>query len=185
MQVLVTFRHMDPSEALKNLATEKVMRIKKYLDGASDAHVVFSVDKYMHKAEVTIPFQGIMIHAEEVSADMYHSVDRAVDKMEKQVKRYRNKLLKHRSREGIKRKIYLKTLEQVTAQDTETVSDLPPTIVEAKDLEVRPMMLDEAVMNMDLMNNDVLVFLNSKTDHVNVLYRKADHKYGLIETHSA
>lgn len=177
MQVLVTFRHMDSSEALKNLAIEKVMRVQKYLDGASDAHVVLGVDKYMHKAEVMIPFQGILIRGEETSGDMYNSIDRAVDKMEKQVKRYRDKLSNHRPREGASRKVQMKTLEQAT--------DLPPHIVKIQEVDARPMMLDEAVMHMDLMNDDVLVFLNSKTDHVNVLYRKSGHKYGLIETHSS
>ncbi len=183
MQVLVTFRHMDSTEALKKHAIEKIDRLKKFLDNASDAHVVLSVDKLSHKAEITIPCFGVTVRGEEISGDMYNSIDRAVEKIDRQVKRYRSKLIKNRPRDGAKRKIRMETLEPVSDIDANTVSDIPPTIIETKEVDARPMMLDEAVMHMDLMDDDILVFLNTKTDHVNILYRKRGNKYGLIETH--
>ncbi len=182
MQISVTFRHMDSSDALRDHATDKTSRIKKYFDEPTEAHVVLSIERYLYKAEVNISAHGMMICAKEISSDMYNSIDRAIDKVEKQVKKYRDRIVKLRPKSGAKLKMRFQLLEG--AEDTEqTGSALPPTIIEAKDFEARPMMLDEAVMQMDLLNNDILVFLNVKTDQINVLYRKNGNKYGLIETH--
>jgi putative sigma-54 modulation protein len=112
---------------------------------------------------------------------MYNSIDRAMEKIEKQVRRYRDKLIKLRPKDGVKMKMRFKLLEAAQDVDLETAPDLPPTIIETKEFQARPMLLDEAVMQMDLLHNDVLVFLNAKTDQVNVLYRKKSNKYGLIE----
>jgi putative sigma-54 modulation protein len=184
MQVSVTFRHMDASDPLKKHAIEKVAHIKKYLDDAADAHVVLSIDRYMHKADVNLSSNGLMIRGEDTSGDMYNSIDRAIEKIERQVKRYRHKLTTHRPREGARLKIQLKKLEGQENHDSEIASGLSPNIVETKELQARPMMLDEAVMQMDLLHNDVLVFVNSKTDQINVLYRKKGNQYGLIETNA-
>lgn len=183
MQVSVTFRHMDASDPLKKHALERVDHIKKYLSDAADAHVVLSVDRYMHKADVNLSANGLMIRGEESSGDMYNSIDRAIEKIERQVKRYRNKMSTHRPREGAKLKLRFKRLEH--DHQPEQTSDLPPNVVETKEIEARPMMLDEAVMQLDLLHNDILVFINSKTDQINVLYRKQGNQYGLIETNAA
>lgn len=182
MQTSVTFRHMGASDALKDHAIEKVNRLSKCLDDKGDAHVVLSTERYLHKAEVNINAHGLIICAKEVSSDMYNSIDRAMEKIEKQIKRYRTRLSKARPQNGSKLKMQFKLLEANGDLDQETASEIPPTIVETKDFQARPMMLDEAVMQMDLLHNDILVFLNVKTDQINVLYRKKGNKYGLIET---
>lgn len=183
MQVSVTFRHMNASDALKDHAMEKASRINKYFDQASEANVVLSTERYSHKAEVTILAHGIVICGKEASTDMYNSIDRAVEKIEKQVKRYRNKIVSLRPKEGAKLKMRFKLLESAGEVDQDIASELPPTIVETREFQARPMMIDEAVMQMDLLHNDILVFLNAKTDEINVLYRKHGNKYGLIEAH--
>lgn len=181
MQTSVTFRHMDPSEALKEHALEKSARLTKYFDAAVEAHVVLTMERKLHKAEVNIMAGGMPICGKELSTDMYNSIDRAMEKIERQVRRYRDKINTLRPRDGAKMKMRFKLLEAVADDDQETASELPPTIIEAKEFQARPMMLDEAVMQMDLLHNDILVFLNSKTDQLNVLYRKNSNKYGLIE----
>jgi putative sigma-54 modulation protein len=183
MQTSVTFRHMDASDALKHHAIEKTIRMGKYFDEA-DVHVVLSSERYLHKAEVNINAHGVVICANEVSSDMYNSIDRSMEKIEKQVKRYKDKLVKLKPKEGAKLKMHFKLLEASTDTDLDKSPDLPPTIIESKEFQVRPMMLEEAVMHMDLLDNDILVFLNPRTDHVNILYRKKGNKYGLIETNS-
>jgi putative sigma-54 modulation protein len=184
MQISVTFRHMDASDALKDQATERVAKLTKYFDSTADAHVVFSAEKYLHVAEVNIAFHGMMMRGKETSGDMYNSLLRAIDKIETQVKRYRNRIATLRPKTGAKMKMHFKLLEGSDA-DLETASDIPPTIIETKEFQALPMMLDEAVMQMDLLHNDILVFINAKTDHVNVLYRKKGNKYGLIETNNS
>lgn len=173
---------MNASDALKAHAVEKVERLGKYLDDKADAHVVLCTERYLHKAEVNINAHGLIICSKEVSSDMYNSIDRAMEKIEKQVKRYRTKLLKARPQDGSRLKMQFKLLEASGDTEQDHVSDLPPTIIETKEFQARPMMLDEAVMQMDLLHNEILVFLNAKTDQINVLYRKKGNKYGLIET---
>ena len=184
MQVSVTFRHMEPSEALKEFAAEKVTRIEKYIHTPTDAHIVLSVEKYMHKADITIKAHGFMMRGKEKSEDMYASIDRAVDKIERQVKRYKNKISNHKPRQGAAAKVTLNYLE-AQRDPTETASadaadTLPPQIVETKEIHAHPMTVDDAVMQMDLMHNDFLVFVNTKDGGMNVLYRR-EGGYGLIE----
>jgi putative sigma-54 modulation protein len=183
MQTSVTFRHMDASAALKEHALDRSSRLKKYFDEAAEAHVVLTLERYLHKAEINIMAAGLAICGKEASSDMYNSIDRAMEKIEKQVRRYRDKLLRPRPRDGgTKVKMRYKLLEASGDENLDMASDLPPMIIETKEFQARPMMLDEAVMQMDLLHNDILIFLNAKTDQLNVLYRKQSNKYGLIET---
>lgn len=182
MQTSVTFRHMDASDALRNHAVEKINRMTKYFNEPAEAHVVLSANKFHHRAEVNILAHGMTICGKETSNDMYHSIDRSLEKIEKQVKKYRDKLNSQRPKSGVKMKMRFKLLEGASSTAIDEISELPPTIVETKEFIARPMMLDEAVMQMDLLHNDILVFLNVKSDQINILYRKKDSKYGLIET---
>ena len=182
MQTSVTFRHMNSSDALKDHALDKTSRLAKYFDDTADVHVVLSTEKYLHKAEVNIGVHGMMICGKEISSDMYNSIDRAMEKIEKQIKKYRSRITKMRPKDGAKMKMRFKLLEAASGGEGDNqASELPPTIIETKEFQARPMMLDEAVMQMALLHNDVLVFLNAKTDQINVLYRKKGNKYGLIE----
>lgn len=181
MQKTVTFRHMDASDALKAHALERASRMNRYFHDGSEAHIVLSLERYLHKAEVNMMAHGMVMCGKETSSDMYNSIDRAMDKIEKQVKRYREKMVNFRPKDAEKLKMNFKLLEE---NNRDTTSHLPPTVIETKEFQARHMTVDEAVMQMDLLHNDVLVFLNPKTDHLNVLYRKKDNQYGLIETSS-
>ena len=186
MQVSVTFRHMDPTASLKEFASEKAARIEKYLHSSCDAHVVLSVEKYMHQADITIRAHGVMMRGKEKSEDMYNSIDRAVSKIERQVKRYRNKLTSHKPREGVAAKVRLNYLAAEAEPEPELV-EVHPQVVESKELDAKPMTVEEAVMQMDLLDNDFLVFVNATSGGMNVLYRKTEGRFGLIEgpEHSA
>lgn len=180
MHVSVTFRNIGTSDALKDHATEKVAKFAKYFEEPAEAHVLLACEKFSFKAEVNIQAHGLTIAGKESSTDMYNSIDRAMEKIEKQIKRYKDRLLKSRHKEAPKVKMRFRLLESV-GNEADEDNQLPPTIVETKEFSVRSMMLDEAVMQMDLMDNDILVFINPKTDHLNVLYRKKSNKYGLLE----
>jgi putative sigma-54 modulation protein len=182
MQVSVTFRHMNPTDALKEFAADKVSRIEKFIHAPTDAHVVLSVEKYLHKAEINISANGVRMRAEETSEDMYSSIDAATSKIERQVKRYRNKLSSHKPREGHAQKVMLNVLEAAREPEPEQAhGHLPPQIIETRELDAKPMVIEEAIMHMDLMHDDFLVFLNAKTNAVNVLYRRKEGTFGLIE----
>lgn len=183
MQVSVTFRHMDTSDALKSFAADKVSRIEKYIHTPTDAHVVLSVEKHQHRAEINVIANGVRVRGEESSADMYGSIDAAAQKIERQLKRYREKLANHKAREGAASKVRLSYIEQAgTAEaNAELVADTPAQIVEAKEFDAQPMTTDEAIMKMDLLHNDFFVFMNAKSNEMNVLYRRKEGGYGLIE----
>ena len=181
MQVSVTFRHMDATDALKAFAAEKVSRIEKYIHTPTDAHVVLSVEKHMHRAEINVSANGMRIRGEESSGDMYGSIDGAAQKIERQLKRYRNKLANHKAREGHASKVMHTVIEGPPVEASELPAETPTSVVERHEFDARPMLLEEAMMQMDLLHEDFHVFTNAKNNQVNVLYRRKEGNFGLIE----
>jgi len=177
MQIDVTFRHMEVSEPVRAYVEEKLDRVKKYIDEPIDAQAVLSVEKKIrHKAVVTISAKGITIKASEETNDMYAAVDAMVDKIERQLKRYKEKLKKHKPASGKERQVQ-KTVFAAESIDT---GSLEPTIIRSNSFPVKPMAVEEAVMQMDLLHKDFLVFTDSTTEEINVVYRRKDGNYGLI-----
>lgn len=187
MQVNVTFRHMEATEALKDFAKDKVAHAQKYVHSPITANVVLSVEKYMHKADITLKVHGMTIRGKEKSEDMYGSIDKALVKIERQMMRYKNKLNKNRQKEGYEAKVNFEVLqykaghelvETMTEQSIEEV--LPAEIIQTKELSMQTMDIDEAIMQMDLMNAGFFVFINKKTKQSNILYRRETGLLGLL-----
>ncbi len=190
MQLNITFRHFDSSDALKDHAKEKVERVNKYLDRAGEAHVVLSLERHLHQADITIHSGAFVLRGKEKTEDMYASIDLAMDKIEKQLRRYKEKLKQHHGKDRVHhREGALATMKVrhnvVEVHQPETITqkqqDDGPRIIKSNEFVAQPMKVEEAVMRMDLMNNDFLVFQNSNTHEVNVVYRRKDGHYGLIE----
>ena len=185
MQLNITFRHLDPIDSLKNYAREKVERVNKYLDKATEATVVLSLERHLHHADISIHSGSFLLRGKERSEDMYASIDLAMDKIERQLKRYKEKLKSHHGRERVHhRQDLLKVRHQVfEAQGAEELpaADAAPKVVKTNEFLTRPMAIEEAIMQMDLMNNDFYVFTNSTTMEMNVVYHRKDGTIGLIE----
>lgn len=169
MQVLVTFRHVEPTAALREYAEQKAQRVQKYLRRPSDVHVVLAVSKRRHIAEVTLRASRTALTATEETSDLYAAIDLAMDKIDRQVRRLVAKR-KDRKRQG--------------------VGDSPPptraravrsAIVRADRVPLKPMSVDEALLQMRASKDEFLLFKNSATDALNVMYRRKDGRYGLIE----
>lgn len=177
MQIQVTFRHVEPSEAVKEYAREKVGRLQKYLDGPIEANVTLTVEKHRHDADVTLLASGLKIHGRETTGDLFSALDLVTDKLEKQVKRYREKLknVGRNSRKSGEMPF------KVDIYDAESLVEPQPRIVKSKKLTAKPMDADEAAMQLDLSDDDFLVFLNARTETLNVIYRRGDGNFGLIE----
>jgi putative sigma-54 modulation protein len=183
MQMNITFRHIDPIDSLKNYAREKVDRVNKYLDKATEANVVLSVERHLHHADIRIQSGTYILRGREKSEDMYASIDLAMDKIERQLKRYKEKLKSHHGKERVhhgKDVVDQLIRHQVFENDAEP-SDAVRKVVKANEFLSHPMSLEEAIMQMDLMNNDFLVFTNSTTMEMNVVYNRKDATIGLIE----
>lgn len=188
MQMNITFRQMDASDSLKEYAREKVERVNKYLDRAGEAHVVLSLERHLHHADITIHSGRFVLRGREKSEDMYASLDLAMDKIERQLLRYKERLKNHHGRERVHHrhelmnqvKVRHNVVEVPNPEATEE-SVVGPRIIRTNELLASAMTVEEAVMQMDLMNNDFLVFTNAGTKEMNIVYRRKDGHYGLIE----
>jgi putative sigma-54 modulation protein len=185
MQMNITFRHIDPIDSLKNYAREKVERVNKYLDRATEANVVLSLERHLHHADISIHSGTYILRGREKSEDMYASIDLAMDKIERQLKRYKEKLKGHHGRERVHHRHELveqmMIRHQVFEAPNEVAVDGGQVVVKTNEFLAQPMGIDEAIMQMDLMNNDFLVFTNSTTMEMNVVYHRKDNTIGLIE----
>ncbi len=181
MQTTTTFRHMEPSDALKSYAEEKLERVKKYIDEPVIAQVFFTVEKIRHSAEVTLTAKGITIKASEETNDMYSAIDAVLDKIERQLRRYKERIKDHKPALESRGRQIQKSIVQ--AESIERQAE--PVVIRTKTFSIEPMSVDEAVMQMDLMHKDFLVFTDASTEHINVIYRRKDGNYGLIEPSNA
>ncbi len=177
MQITTTFRHMEPSDALKSYAEEKLERVKKYIDEPIVAQVFLTVEKIRHMAEVTLTAKGITIKASEETNDMYAAVDAVVDKIERQMRRYKERIKAHKPTTDVRERQVQKSI--VAAESIEPSRE--PVVIRTKTISIKPMSVDEAVMQMDLLHKDFLVYTDAATESINVIYRRKDGNYGLIE----
>ncbi len=180
MQLAVTFRHMEPSEALKGYVQERTGRLVKYIDKPLEAQVTLTVNKFRQIVDVVINANGIRIAGQESHDDMYAAVDLVMEKIERQVKKYREKIRRHKPAPGKELMWRRDTYEIESFED-----DREPVVVHTDNYFVKPMSIDEAAMQMELSHQDFLVFNNASTQMVNVLYRRKDGNYGLIVPQSS
>jgi putative sigma-54 modulation protein len=159
---------MDLTPNLKEYAEEKIGKFKKYLSNITEATVTLSVEKYRHKAEVLLKVNGSFIQAESITGEMYSSIDEVVEKLARQVKKYKEKI-------ASRRKGRSKTVLPVETKET------TPVIIKNKSIDIKPMSVEEAAMQMDLLDKNFFVFTNASSGHINVLYRRNDGNFGLIE----
>ena len=179
MQFSVTFRHMDASDAVRNYAREKIEKIKKYVPDPIFAHFVVGTERgHQHHVDVHIQLHnGLAIKGRETTEDMYSSIDLVMDKIERQVRRYKEKIRHHKSNEGLSEMPVLHHVLEGPAPLH--VSKL----TETKTLVALPLTPEEAVMQADLAQQAFLVFRNAESGQINVVYRREDGvTFGLIET---
>ncbi len=176
MEINVRGKNIEATAALVDYAQKKVRKLTKYLDRAKEAQVVMSVIREEHIVEVTVVLNGLILRGEESSGDMYASIDMVVDKLEKQLVKYKTRLSRSLRQQGI-RAITEKQFAPEMREEEETGAQ----VVKTKRFPLKPMNLEEAIMQMDLLGHDFFVFANADSETVNVLYRRKDGDYGLIE----
>jgi putative sigma-54 modulation protein len=181
MNIQIRGNHLEVTEALREYVEKKIGRLEKYFHAPTDqaVQVTLSVNKESHSVEVTMPLNGFVIRAEERSGDMYASIDVVSDKVEKQIEKHKTKLSKRLRQEGVAS--LFKEVVPPAPVATLTEADEDEQVVRVKRFAVKPMPVDEAVMQMDLLGHDFFVFSNAETEEVNVVYKRKDGQYGLIE----
>lgn len=167
MQVNVRGKNIEVTDALRERVQKKVSKLKRFYGDLGDAQVRLLVEKEAHRVEVTIPLNGMILRGEETTHDMYTSIDLVVDKLEKQLEKYKGKLMRR------------------TKPVSPAVAVEPPkdafNIVRTKRFALKPMSVEEAVMQMNLLGHSFFVFANADTDDVCVVYKRKQGDYGLIE----
>jgi len=177
MQTSVTFKNIDPSDNLKSYVGDKLDRFDKFLDNPAEANVVLAVEKFRHIAEINISGDRLSIIGKEETVDMYSAIDMVLDKLEKQIKKNKQKIRERRS--VAKNRNRSMPNEEITPPDEDIERQ-----IKIRNIEYKPMDIEEAVLQMDLIEDNFLVFTNARSDQINVLYRRRDGHYGLIQPSS-
>ena len=173
MQTTVRGKNIEITSALREYVEKKLGKVEKFVDHPMNAQVNLYVERGRHIVEVTAGLNGMLLRGEEATGDMYASIDLVADKLEKQVQKYRARL--RRRKEGA-------AVTEAAVAETEDVSaELDGKVVKTKRFPVKPLTVDEAILQMDLVSHDFFVFVNSDTQKVNVVYRRRDGDYGLLE----
>jgi putative sigma-54 modulation protein len=172
MGLTVTFRHLESNDALKKHAEEKISRIEKYFSNVNEVHVILSLEKRRHIAEIIVNVNKAKLTAKEVSEDnMYTAIDLVMDKIEKQVKKYKDKITNHKDPYGKAKHNIFESLSNSSK----------PNIIKTESIFIRSMIIDDAIEHIEIIDDDFLVFKNSETEKVNVIYKRRDGCLGLIE----
>lgn len=172
MNYIISGKNIEVTEGLRSAVQDKLSKLERYFAADTDAQVTFSVEKDRQKIEVTIPMKGHIIRAEQVSDDMYVSIDLVLEVIERQVNRHRKKLIDKEQNAA-----YLN--DSFIDEDIEDDDDIK--IVRTKKFAVKPMYPEDACIQMDLLGHNFYVFRNAETDEVNVVYKRKGGTYGLIE----
>ncbi len=172
MKIIITGKNIEITEGLKTAVEDKIGKLDKYFSEDTVAKVLLSVERDRQKVEVTIPMKGNIIRSEQVSNDMYVSIDLVKEIVERQLKKYRKKLTDKKQNALSFSQAFLENNE---AEEEEI------KIVKTKRFDIKPMYPEDACIQMELLGHDFFVFCNAETDQVNVVYKRKGNSYGLIE----
>ena len=172
MRYIISGRNIDVTEGLKSAIYEKLGKLERYFTPETEVHVTFSVEKDRQKVEVTIPMKGNIVRAEQVSPDMYASIDMIEEIIERQLRKYKNKL--------VDQKQSAMSLSQAFIAEEE-VEEEEIVISKVKKFPMKPMDAEEACVQMELLGHAFFAFRNAETDEINVVYKRKNGTYGIIE----
>ncbi len=186
MNIKITGRHMELTDALKVYIESALKKVKVHFDKVIDVDFVLDVEKHRHIAEVNLHANGVRIHSKEASSDMYVSVDAVLEKLEKQARKYKDRINRHQPRTAREERSYQHAIIAMESAgngngDHAVVPDEKHHVVNREKVAMKPMSVDEAVMQLELVDDPFIVFANAETAQVNVLYSRGDKTYGLIE----
>jgi putative sigma-54 modulation protein len=198
MQTQFVFRHMDSSDAVRNYAEERLSKIKRYFSDPLKVSCVFSVEKINHIAQFDVTLRnGLTLHSSEQTESMYSSIDLALAKMERQVRRYKDRITNHKPHKGRAARVRQTVLSgesfgqadglmeaeprPTPVATTQPLGEPAPRIVREQEFRAETLTVQDAIMQLNLAHRQFLVFTNTETADINVIYRMGDD-YGLIET---
>ena len=172
MNFIISGRNIYITPGRRQAVEQKLGKLEKYFTPETEVYVTLSVEKERQKIEVTIPVKGSVIRSEQISNDMYVSIDLVEEIIERQLKKYKNKLIEKQQNNGYFRQEFL---------DKDYMEEEEVQIVRTKKFDIKPMYAEDACIQMELTGHNFFVFCNAETDQVNVVYKRKGNTYGLIE----
>ncbi|MCM1125976.1 MAG: ribosome-associated translation inhibitor RaiA [Lachnospiraceae bacterium] len=172
MKFIIVGKNIEVTPGLRSAVEDKIGKLEKYFNPEAEAHVTLSVEKDRQKIEVTIPVKGNIIRSEQVSNDMYVSIDLVEEIIERQLKRYKNKLVDQKQSAGFFKQEFI---------EKEYMDEEEIKIIRTKKFDIKPMYPEDACIQMELLGHNFFVFCNAETDQINVVYKRKGNTYGLIE----
>lgn len=173
MRIVVSGKNIVVTDALKDRVNKKLSKFERFFEPNTDAHATLSVEKGRHIFEVTIPFNGVILRAEEATDDMYMSIENVIEKLERQIRKQKTKLERRMKDYNLR---FDALFENITEEEDDEIQ-----IVRSKKFAYKPMAAEEAALQMELLGHSFFVFSNADTEEVNVIYKRKDGNYGLIE----
>lgn len=177
MRVSVIAKNTTATPALKDMIEKKLSKVKRYFNPDVEAKATLSVQKNKQKVEVTIPFNGVILRAEEATEDMYKSIDLVVNKLERQIRKQKTKLSR-KNNESVR---FTEIDEFGFKDNVDILDEENGRIVKYKKFNMKPMSVEEAILQMELVGHNFFVFQDAENNKVNVLYKRKDGDYGLLE----
>ncbi|MCX8094814.1 MAG: ribosome-associated translation inhibitor RaiA [Caldisericia bacterium] len=174
MKLIVQGKGINLTDDVINYAEKRFATAERYFENIQEANLIISKERGLFKSEVTISMSGTVIRGESKTQDIYASIDDVLDKIKRQIKKYKESFVERRRETK-------KFLDKAETSTSETVVEDIPKIVKVKKFVLKPMDEEEAIMQMELLGHTFFVFLNSNTDKINVVYKRNDGNYGLIE----
>ena len=174
MRITVIGKNIDVTPALKEIIEKKISKLDKYFEPDTVARVTLTVQRARQIIEVTIPFNGVILRCEEATEDMYKSIDLVATKLERQIRKQRTKL-QRRNNESLR----FSSFDEVAFEEEDDDDD--GEIVKVKRFNIKPMNTEEAILQMELVQHNFFVFKDADTNNVNVVYKRKDGNYGLLE----
>ena len=168
MHISIRGKHIEVTDALRDYVEKRVGKLEKYFEDLDEAQVTLLVEKDRHRVEVTAPINGMILRGEEETSDMYSSIDLVVEKLEKQIDKYKTRLA---------RQLRGNSFREIQGEQREEEHE----IIRTKKFAFKPMDAEEAIMQMNLIGHNFFVFANAKSEQINVVYKRKDGNFGVIE----
>ena len=172
MKFIIVGKNIDVTDGLRAAVEDKIGKLEKYFTENTEVHVTLSVEKDRQKIEVTIPVKGNIIRSEQVSSDMYVSIDLVEEIIERQLKKYKTRLVDKKQASSFFKQEFV---------EKDYMEDEEVQIIRTKKFDIKPMYPEDACVQMELLGHNFFVFCNAETDQVNVVYKRKGNTYGLIE----
>lgn len=180
MQISLTFRNTEPEDWLKEHVQKRLLKLKKYIDKPAETHVILSVEKFRNVAEVNLSSKGVNINGKEEAKEMVIAVDNVIDKIERQLKKHKDKTRNRKENTSINEKVIM---DESSSRSYDEDED-QPKIVEVIKATLKPMSVDDAIMEIEETKDRFVIYRDSTSERMNVIYRREDGNYILIEANS-